>query len=156
MGVTFTVEEWEYMLTLSKTIACDTKILDIHFKICKWDTTVSALCVTCNQMTNISHNFSHYISISKIWPLNSRWQPVSHFQTNTMGTISTRFNIIPNPIFKRKMNFLSLLVLEHEAKCFETFLDFLNKMAASWPFRKTVLIGCHNVKVQGYRNAFCI
>ena len=76
--------EWENIFTLSKMTICDTKVLDVQFKILhrcyatnsiihKWDKTKPEFCVTCKQKSNIVHNFFSCTDIAEFWTDLVRW-----------------------------------------------------------------------------------
>ena len=62
------IKDWAYIFTLPKETLCDTKTIEVQFKILhrcyatdsiiyKWDNTKSEYCQICKQKANIIHNF---------------------------------------------------------------------------------------------------
>ena len=75
---TLNTDEWKKIFLLPKVTVCDTRILDMQFKvvhrcyatnsiISKWDATKSNICDICNQKANIIHNFVSCPPVMDFW-----------------------------------------------------------------------------------------
>ena len=73
-----TCDDWAYIFTLPKATICDTKVIELQFKvlrrcyatnsiISKWDKTKSEYCQICKQKANILHNFVTCTKVEDFW-----------------------------------------------------------------------------------------
>ncbi len=78
LNIQITPDDWAYIFTLPKLTVCDTKVIELQFKILhrfyatnsiisKWDETKIANCKTCKQKANILHNFVTCTEVHAFW-----------------------------------------------------------------------------------------
>ena len=71
-------DDWTYIFTLPKSTLCDTKLIELQFKILhrcyatnsiisKWDDTKYEFCKVCKQKANIQHNFVTCTEVHSFW-----------------------------------------------------------------------------------------
>ena len=93
--------DWSYIFTLPKNTICDTKVLEMQFKILhrchatdslisKWDNTKSEHCLICKQKANILHKFVLCPTIQNFWhkfELFLKTYTIDHPQTLSQDNI---------------------------------------------------------------------
>ena len=73
-----TIEEWQHIFILPKLTVCDTKVIEMQYKILhrcyatnsmisKWDNTKTENCEACKQKANILHNFVTCTLVNQFW-----------------------------------------------------------------------------------------
>ena len=78
LNAQITPDDWAYIFTLPKLTVCDTKVIELQFKILhrfyatnsiisKWDETKNANCRVCKQKANILHNFVTCTEVHAFW-----------------------------------------------------------------------------------------
>jgi len=78
LDLNLSIEDWHYIFTLPQQTVCDTKVIEIQYKIlhrcyatdsiiAKWDNSKNAVCQKCNQKANILHNFVYCTETQKFW-----------------------------------------------------------------------------------------
>ena len=78
LSIFYTDKDWESIFTLPKLTVCDTKILELQYKILhrchatdsiisKWDLSKSEVCQKCSSKANILHKFVTCTEVMQFW-----------------------------------------------------------------------------------------
>jgi exonuclease III len=83
-GLSLTVKDWENIFCLPRHTLCDTKVIEVQYKILhrsyatnsiisKWDHSKSPTCEICGQKANIIHNFFSCTQVQTFWKHFQDW-----------------------------------------------------------------------------------